>query len=175
MDSTAVPLEAPETVDERWMREALREAEAAAEVGEVPVGAVIVDAAGVLLAVGRNGREADHDPTGHAEIYALRRAAAALGHWRLEGATLYVTLEPCPMCAGALVNARIARVVYGCADPKAGAVDTLFAIGQDPRLNHRFAVERGVLEDACAGALKSFFGALRANRAKRKANPPDPA
>jgi tRNA(adenine34) deaminase len=172
MDSIAAIPEALETVDERWMREALREAEAAADVGDVPVGAVVVDAAGVLLAVGRNGREVDHDPTGHAEIYALRRAAAALGHWRLEGATLYVTLEPCPMCAGALVNARIARVVYGCADPKAGAVDTLFTIGQDARLNHRFVVERGVLGDACSGVLRAFFGALRA---KRKATPSGPA
>jgi tRNA(adenine34) deaminase len=166
----AVP-EPLETADERWMLVALREAEAAAVVGDVPVGAVVVDAAGALLALGRNGREIDHDPTGHAEIYALRRAAAALGHWRLEGATLYVTLEPCPMCAGALVNARIARVVYGCADPKAGAIDTLFTIGQDPRLNHRFAVERGVLGEACAGLLRSFFGALRA---KRKAAPVPP-
>ena len=172
MDSIAATPDTLETVDERWMRVALREADAAAEVGDVPVGAVVVDGAGALLAVGRNGREADHDPTGHAEIYALRRAAAALGHWRLEGATLYVTLEPCPMCAGALVNARVARVVYGCADPKAGAVDTLFAIGQDPRLNHRFLVERGVLGEACAGVLRSFFGALRA---KRKATPTGPA
>ena len=164
MDLGAAVPEALETVDERWMREALREAEAAAAVGDVPVGAVVVGRDGVLLAVGRNGREVDHDPTGHAEIYALRRAAMALGHWRLEGATLYVTLEPCPMCAGALVNARIARVVYGCADPKAGAVDTLFAIGQDARLNHRFAVERGVLGEACSGVLRSFFGALRAKR-----------
>lgn len=168
--TVAIP-EPLETTDERWMREALREAEAAAAIGDVPVGAVVVDAAGALLAVGRNGREIDHDPTGHAEIYALRRAAAALGHWRLEGATLYVTLEPCPMCAGALVNARIARVVYGCADPKAGAVDTLFTIGQDPRLNHRFTVERGVLGEACADLLRSFFGALRA---KRKAAPGAP-
>jgi tRNA(adenine34) deaminase len=164
MESTTVIADALETVDERWMRAALVEADAAAAVGDVPVGAVVVDAAGNLLAVGRNGREADHDPTGHAEIYALRRAAAALGHWRLEGATLYVTLEPCPMCAGALVNARIARVVYGCADPKAGAVDTLFTIGQDLRLNHRFTVERGVLGDACSGVLRSFFAVLRARR-----------
>src|SRR6185503_13426450 len=131
--------------DDSWMRAALAEAEAAAEAGDVPVGAVIVDASGVRIAAGRNAREAEQDPTAHAEIHALRRAAAALGHWRLEGATVFVTLEPCPMCAGALVNARIARLVYGCADPKAGAVDTLFSIGQDPRLNHRFAVTRGVL------------------------------
>src|SRR5215203_6104776 len=96
-----------DAADVSWMREALAEAEAAAAAGDVPVGAVIVDAGGTLVGRGRNGREADQDPTGHAEIYALRRAAAALGHWRLEGATVYVTLEPCPMCAGALVNARI--------------------------------------------------------------------
>jgi tRNA(adenine34) deaminase len=151
------------------MREALTEAEAAAAAGDVPVGAVIVDASGALVGRGRNGRELEQDPTGHAEIYALRRAAAALGRWRLEGSTVYVTLEPCPMCAGALVNARIARLVYGCADPKAGAVDTLLSIGQDPRLNHRFAVERGVLEAECAGVLRQFFAELRADRSRRHA------
>src|SRR5690349_4240542 len=150
-----------DSVDERWMRVALREADAAAAVGDVPVGAVVVDATGTLLAVGRNGREADHDPTGHAEIYALRRAAAALGHWRLEGTTVYVTLEPCPMCAGALVNARVARVVYGCGDPKAGAVDTLFTIGQDARLNHRFEVTSGVLATEATALLRAFFAARR--------------
>lgn len=154
--------------DERWMREALAEAEAAAAVGDVPVGAVIVAANGVLVGRGRNGREARQDPTGHAEIYALQCAAATLGHWRLSGATVYVTLEPCPMCAGALVNARIARLVYGCADPKAGAVDTLFSIGQDGRLNHRFAVERGVLAEDCAGVLRRFFAEIRAQRARRR-------
>jgi tRNA(adenine34) deaminase len=156
-----------DAADVRWMREALAEASAAAAVFDVPVGAVIVDAAGVLVGRGRNRREADQDPTGHAEIYALRSAAAALGHWRLEGATVYATLEPCPMCAGALVNARIGRLVYGCADPKAGAVDTLFSIGQDSRLNHRFAVERGVLEEECAGVLRRFFAEIRAQRARR--------
>jgi tRNA(adenine34) deaminase len=148
--------------DERFMREAMAEAERAAEAGDVPVGAVVVDAAGAIVGRGRNRREADQDPTAHAEIDALRRAAAALGHWRLEGATVFVTLEPCPMCAGALVNARVARLVYGCADPKAGAVDTLFSIGTDPRLNHRFAARGGVLADACAGLLKEFFARLRA-------------
>lgn len=157
------------TPDERWMRVALAEAEAAALAGDVPVGAVVVDASGVLVGRGRNGRERDQDPTGHAEVYALREAAARLGHWRLEGATVYVTLEPCPMCAGALVNARVSRLVYGCGDPKAGAVDTLFSIGQDPRLNHRFAVARGVLEAECAGALRRFFGELRAMRARSRA------
>jgi tRNA(adenine34) deaminase len=158
-----------DSADVRWMREALAEAEAAAAAGDVPVGAVIVDAGGSLVGRGRNGREADQDPTGHAEIYALRRAATALGRWRLEGATVYVTLEPCPMCAGALVNARIARLVYGCADPKAGAVDTLFSIGQDSRLNHRFNVERGVLEEECGEALRRFFAAIRAECARRRA------
>jgi tRNA(adenine34) deaminase len=154
--------EVEEDADAGFMREAMREADAAAEVGDVPVGAVVVDAAGVIVGRGRNRREADQDPTAHAEIDALRRAAAALGHWRLEGATVFVTLEPCPMCAGALVNARVARVVYGCGDPKAGAVDTLFEIGRDARLNHRFAVTRGVLAEACAGLLKAFFARLRA-------------
>jgi tRNA(adenine34) deaminase len=150
--------------DQRFMREAIAEAEAAAAAGDVPVGAVVVDAAGTVVGRGRNRREADQDPTAHAEIDALRRASAALGHWRLEGATVFATLEPCPMCAGALVNARVARVVYGCPDPKAGAVDTLFTIGKDPRLNHRFAVTAGVLGDECAALLKQFF-ALRRGRA----------
>lgn len=147
--------------DARWMREALLEAAEAEAASDVPVGAVIVDAEGRLIARGRNRREADQDPTAHAEIDALRRAAAAVGHWRLEGMTVFVTLEPCPMCAGALVNARVARVVYGCADPKAGAIDTLFQIGRDLRLNHRFEVRAGVLAEACAGALRSFFAKRR--------------
>lgn len=150
------------TNDELFMTEAMREADAASEVGDVPVGAIVVDASGAILARGRNRRELDQDPTAHAEIDALRRASSALGHWRLEGATVYVTLEPCPMCAGALVNARVARVVYGCADPKAGACDTLFTIGRDTRLNHRFAVTSGVLGEACSAQLKAFFARLRA-------------
>jgi tRNA(adenine34) deaminase len=151
--------------DERFMREAILEAEAAAAAGDVPVGAIVVDAGGAIVGRGRNRREADQDPTAHAEVDALRRAATALGHWRLEGATVFATLEPCPMCAGALVNARVARLVYGCADPKAGAVDTLFSIGRDGRLNHRFEVVSGVLGDACAGLLKAFFARLRKERA----------
>jgi tRNA(adenine34) deaminase len=150
-----------EDLDPRFMREAIEEAQAAALAGDVPVGALVVGPTAIVVARGRNRREADQDPTAHAEIDALRRAAAALGHWRLEGTTVFVTLEPCPMCAGALVNARVARVVYGCPDPKAGAVDTLFAIGQDGRLNHRFSVTRGVLGEECAGLLKSFFARLR--------------
>jgi tRNA(adenine34) deaminase len=170
---TALPPERPpwqappvsEDDDARFMREAMAEAEAAAAAGDVPVGAVVVDAAGAIVGRGRNRRELDQDPTAHAEVDALRRAAAALGHWRLEGATVFVTLEPCPMCAGALVNARVARVVYGCPDPKAGAVDTLFTLGRDARLNHRFAAQGGVLGDACAALLKGFFARLRARGA----------
>ena len=146
---------------ESFMRLALAEAVVAEAARDVPVGAIVVDASGLVIARGHNRREADQELTAHAEIDALRRASAALNHWRLEGATLYVTLEPCAMCAGALVNARVARLVYGCADPKAGAVDTRFAIGQDPRLNHEFEVVRGVLADACGGLLKQFFSKLR--------------
>ncbi len=142
------------------MQEALAEARAAAEAGDVPVGAVVV-VGGAVIARGRNRREVANDPCAHAEVEALREASTLLKSWRLVGATVYATLEPCPMCAGALVNARIARLVYGCTDPKAGAVDTLFTIGKDARLNHRFAVEAGVLGDACAAELKAFFAARR--------------
>jgi tRNA(adenine34) deaminase len=152
--------------DDEWMREALAEADRAALLGEVPVGCVLVDATGARVSVGHNLRETDHDPTAHAEIVAIRAAAKARGTWRLEGHTLFVTLEPCVMCAGALVNARIARVVWGCDDPKAGACTTLFTIGQDTRLNHRFTMTRGVLEHDCADRLKQFFAALRAQGKK---------
>jgi len=148
--------------DEQYMRLALVEAEEAARVMDVPVGSIVVDAEGTVIGSGRNRREIDRDPTAHAEIVALRQAAARLGTWRLHGATLFATLEPCPMCAGALVNARIARVVYGCDDPKAGALRSLFSLGEDPRLNHRFAVSSGVLRDECARLLSDFFAALRA-------------
>jgi tRNA(adenine34) deaminase len=154
-------------VDEARMREALAEAEAAAAAGDVPVGAIVVDAGGTVLARGRNRRELDQDPTAHAEVDALRGAARLLGHWRLESATVYATLEPCPMCAGALVNARVARLVYACADPKAGAVDTLFAIGRDARLNHRFDVTAGVLADESAALLRAFFAARRPGPSRR--------
>src|SRR5438067_6963410 len=127
------------------MRLALAEAGAAAQTGDVPVGAIVVDAAGNVIGHGRNRREVDRDPTAHAEIVALREAARGAGTWRLHGVTLFATLEPCPMCAGALVNARVLRVVYGCDDPKAGALRTLYAIGTDARLNHRFDVTPGVL------------------------------
>ncbi len=143
------------------MRLALEEADRAASHGDVPVGAVVVDQAGHELARGRNRRELDRDPTAHAEVLALRSAARALDRWRLSGCTLYVTVEPCAMCAGALVSARIDRLVYGCADAKAGAIDSLFVLGRDPRLNHRFAVSAGVLAAACRARLQSFFEGRR--------------
>ncbi|MFO0675151.1 MAG: tRNA adenosine(34) deaminase TadA [Polyangiaceae bacterium] len=154
-------------VDSHWMLEALAEADRAADLGEVPVGCVLVDSAGREVARGFNLRESAKDPTAHAEMVAIRAASRARDAWRLEDLTLYVTLEPCPMCAGALVHARVRRVVYGCADPKGGAVDTLFSIGRDPRLNHRFEVERGVEEAACADRLKRFFAELRARGRKK--------
>jgi len=145
--------------DEGWMAIALEEARAAAVHGDVPVGAIVVREA-TLVARGRNRRELDRDPTAHAEIVALRAAARALGHWRVD-ATLYVTQEPCPMCAGALVNARITRLVYGCPNPKAGAVTTLFAIPTDARLNHRMEVTGGVGAEECANVMREFFAQLR--------------
>jgi tRNA(adenine34) deaminase len=151
---------------ERWMRVALAEADAAAEKGEVPVGCAIVAATGELLGTGHNLRETDEDPTAHAELVAIRAAARKLGTWRLEDTTLYVTLEPCVMCAGAMVNARVGNVVYGATDPKAGACATLYAIGEDVRLNHRFPVIGGVLATECAERLTRFFAALRAQGKK---------
>jgi tRNA(adenine34) deaminase len=151
--------------DEDWMREALVLADRASGQGEVPVGALIV-ADGRVVGEGFNLREADQDPTAHAEMIAIRAAAKTLGSWRLEKTTLYVTLEPCPMCAGALVHARVARVVWGCDDPKGGACRTLFTIGADPRLNHRFEMVPGILAEECAERLRRFFAALRAQGKK---------
>jgi tRNA(adenine34) deaminase len=146
---------------EELMRVALAEAGAAAAAGDVPIGAVIADAAGNVVARGRNRREERHDPSAHAEIEALREASARLARWRLDDLDLVVTLEPCVMCAGALVQARIRRLVYGCRDEKAGAVDSLFVIGRDPRLNHRFEVTSGVLATECSELLRAFFAARR--------------
>ena len=147
------------------MRLALAEAAEAAEGAEtaqdVPVGAVILDEAGTVIARARNRREADQDPTAHAEIVAIRQAARALGGWRLTGLTLVVTLEPCTMCAGAVTAARLARVVYGAEDPKAGAVGSLWDVLRDTRLNHRPEVIGGVLADECAALLRDFFAARR--------------
>lgn len=146
------------------MRLALAEADLALEHGDVPVGAVVVSREGVVLAKDHNRREQRADPTAHAELLAVREATRGLGGWRLEGVTVYVTLEPCPMCAGALVNARIARLVYGASDPKAGAVASLFQIGTDPRLNHRFQVEAGFMAEEGARRLSQFFAELRRKR-----------
>lgn len=142
--------------DEVWMRLALEEAQRAAEAGDVPVGAVVVRA-GQVIGRGHNRREQDHDPTAHAEVLAIRAAAEVVGAWRLTGSTIYVTIEPCPMCAGALVLARIDRLVYGAADPKAGAAGSLWNIVQDQRLNHRLEVTAGVLEAECQDIIRSFF------------------
>jgi len=145
------------------MREAIAQAELALAKDEVPIGAVVVhDPSGRVVGRGHNVRETEQDPTGHAELVAMRDAARELGHWRLIDCTLYVTLEPCPMCAGGIVNARIPRLVYGCDDPKAGAVRTLYQLCEDGRLNHRVDVTSGVLADECAELLRSFFRAQRA-------------
>jgi len=144
---------------EHWMEAALAEAREAGLAGDVPVGVVIVHD-DVIIGRGRNRREVDGDPTAHAEVVALREAAKHLGHWRVE-ATLVVTQEPCPMCAGAIVNARVQRLVYGCLNPKAGAVASLFQITTDSRLNHRVEVIGGVLSEACAAELQTFFAKLR--------------
>jgi tRNA(adenine34) deaminase len=150
----------PSSAMEVYMRQALAAAERAAASGEVPVGAIVV-VRDEVVAVAHNERETLNDPTAHAEIVALRRAASALGGWRLTEADLYVTMEPCPMCAGALVNARLRRLVYGCDDPKAGAVKTLYKLLDDARLNHRVEVVPNVLAAECGQILKSFFSRLR--------------
>ena len=146
----------PLTPDPFFMRLALAEAEQAAREDEVPVGAVIVHR-GKVIAQAHNQREQLHDPTAHAEMIAITQAAEALQSWRLDDCTLYVTLEPCPMCAGAILQARISMLVYGARDPKAGAVETLFRLLDDPRLNHRCPSVAGILADECGAALTQFF------------------
>lgn len=146
--------------DDDWMDLALAQARLASDAGEVPVGCVIVHEDKVIASA-HNLRETIQDPTAHAELIALRDASKALGTWRLSGATCFVTLEPCPMCAGALVNARVDRVVYATEDPKAGAASTLYNIGSDLRLNHRFATTVGVRKDEASEMLKKFFGDIR--------------
>ena len=143
------------------MRLALAQAVGPADPDEVPVGAVILDEAGALIAPGRNRRERDHDPTAHAEIVAIRQAARSLDSWRLTGLTLVVTLEPCTMCAGAITAARLSRCVYGAADPRAGAVGSLWDVLRDTRLNHRPEVVGGVLTEECAAMLRDFFAGRR--------------
>lgn len=150
-------------MDREWMGVAIVEAERAASIGEVPVGAVLVRE-GEVVGRGHNRREADRNPLAHAEILAVRQAAEGLGSWRLEGCTLYVTLEPCAMCAGALVNSRVDRLVFGADDPKAGYCGSLGNLVQDPRLNHRLEVTGGVLAEECGELLRTFFQGLRTGR-----------
>ena len=145
---------------ERYMRLALIEAGKAAACGEVPIGAIVVRD-GDVIATAHNRRETDRDPTAHAEVLAIRSAAAALGAWRLGGCTLYVTIEPCPMCAGAIVLARIDQLVFGAPDPKAGACGTLMDVVRDERLNHQVDVVGGVLAEECAGLMREFFARRR--------------
>ena len=143
------------------MRAALAEAEAAVATGDVPVGAVILDGAGTIVAHGRNRREAEGDPTAHAELEAIRAAARAIGGWRLDGLTLVVTLEPCTMCAGAITTARLSRIVFGAADPRAGAVGSLWDVVRDQRLTPVPEVIGGVLADECLTVLRRFFSERR--------------
>lgn len=152
-------------IDAKWMRRALVLAEKAAARGEVPVGAILVKD-NQVLSMASNQKEKWQTCLGHAELIAIQRASQKLGAWRLLGATLYVTLEPCVMCAGALVQARISRLVYGAADPKGGAVDSLFKIGQDSRLNHRIEVTAGVQSELCSSQLSGFFRKRRQNQKK---------
>lgn len=149
--------------DEIYMAMALEQARAAGDIGEVPIGAVVV-CDGAVVSRGMNRREIDHDPAGHAEFLAIRDAATRLERWRLSDCTVYVTLEPCPMCAGLMHQARIARCVFAAADPKAGALGTLYDLSSDERLNHRFEVTSGVLADESSGLLRDFFRMLREER-----------
>lgn len=148
------------TADERFMRLALDEARTAAAEGEVPIGAVVV-CDGEVVARAHNRRETDHDPSAHAEFSAMVAASQVLERWRLTGCTVYVTLEPCLMCAGLMINARVDRCVYGASDPKGGALGTLYDVSHDERLNHEFGVVGGVLADECAAELRAFFRARR--------------
>ena len=151
-----------DTRDEHWMGLALDQARQAAAAGEVPVGAVVVKD-GQLVATGRNAPIAGHDPTAHAEVMALREAARVLGNYRLDGCTLYVTLEPCAMCSGAMLHARLARVVFGAADPRTGVAGSVLNLFAQPLLNHQTQVTGGVLADDCAKVLKDFFRPKRMN------------
>ncbi|MDR3686158.1 MAG: tRNA adenosine(34) deaminase TadA [Coriobacteriia bacterium] len=161
----ACPLSVRSSVhnDDVYMAMALAEARLAEQIGEVPIGAVVV-CDGAVVSAGHNRREVDHDPAGHAEFLAIREASQKLERWRLSDCTVYVTLEPCPMCAGLMHQARIARCVYAAPDPKAGALGTLYDLSSDDRLNHRFEVTAGVLVDESAELLRAFFRRLRDER-----------
>ncbi|WP_412034123.1 tRNA adenosine(34) deaminase TadA [Pollutimonas sp. M17] len=170
MSDSANPNALPRSVagdlsDEAAMRLALQQAELAYEAGEVPVGAVVLDEGGRVIGLGYNRSITDHDPSSHAEIVALRQAAAALKNYRLPGASLFVTLEPCAMCMGAMLHARLCRVVYGAADPKTGACGSVLSVHESTQLNHRTVVSGGVLADECGDMLRRFF---RERRAKAK-------
>lgn len=153
--------------DEEYMQLALEQAEKASVMGEIPIGAVLVHE-GQVIAAAHNLRETNNDATAHAEMLVIREACAKLGRWRLSGCSLYVTVEPCPMCSGGIVNSRIEKVVYGCPDVKAGGAESIFNIITNPNLNHRAEVRSGVCEEACAGVMKAFFKRRRAeNKAKK--------
>jgi tRNA(adenine34) deaminase len=147
--------------DERFMRLAIEQALIAGRMGEVPIGAVITDGTDKVVSSGYNLRESGNDPTAHAEIIAIRNAGEALGSWRLEGSAIYVTIEPCIMCIGAIILARIKRLVFGARDPKAGAVYSVFEIGSDRRLNHSVEITEGICAEECSALLKDFFKSLR--------------
>lgn len=151
-------------MDENYMRLALDEARQAMAEGDIPVGALVVDEGGFIIGRGRNRRRLEYDPTAHAEVVAMREAALSRKAWNLSGCTLYVTLEPCPMCAGAVVEARISRLVYGCTDPKAGSCGTLYDLCRDPRLFHRCHVSSGIYEEECRALLQDFFLSCRHHR-----------
>jgi tRNA(adenine34) deaminase len=153
--------------DQAWMRAALDQAEAARALGEVPIGAVVV-LDGEIIGRGYNLRETSNDPTTHAEMVAIRQAAEHIGHWRLLDTTLYVTLEPCVMCMGAIILARIPRLVYACRDPRAGAVGSIYDFAQDERFNHKVEVTEGVLGEECSQMLSGFFKELRAGKKSQK-------
>ncbi|AEB06216.1 tRNA-adenosine deaminase [Coriobacterium glomerans PW2] len=165
MDKTASDVLDAHPDDARFMREALAQARMAAELGEVPIGAAVVYE-GDCIARAHNRRELDGNPSAHAEFVAMLKASAVLGRWRLTGCTVYVTVEPCLMCAGLMVNARIDRCVFGASDPKGGALGTLFDVSRDPRLNHAFGVTRDVEREECSDLLTTFFADLRGRRAK---------
>ena len=156
-----------ESVDEFFMRQAMGEALAAETIGEVPVGAVLVRD-GHVIGRSHNRRETSNDPTTHAEMIAIRQGAAHIGHWRLLDCTLYVTLEPCVMCMGAIILARIPRLVFGCRDPRVGAVGSIYDFSQDPRFNHRVEVTEGILAEECSNQLSAFFQKLRAQKKAEK-------
>ena len=164
-DTRGVAAGSQRDADERFMQEALEQARAAERAGEVPIGAVVVYN-GEVIARAHNLRECNEDPSAHAEFSAMVEASRVLGRWRLAGCTVYVTLEPCLMCAGLMVNARIDRCVYGAADPKGGALGSLYNLNSDQRLNHAFSVTKGVLENECAAQLSRFFSQVRAQRAQ---------